>query len=543
MKVHFFPHPVAPDALPQRFTYPFHYTPHPLCTEAAEEVQAYLKTRTDWQDELRAGKMFGVLLVQTEEGSIGYLAAFSGILAGRNVHDFFVPPVYDLLQPDGFFRVEEDNISAINARIKELEQAEDYLTLLYKVEETEALARQSLANAKADAKARKAHRERMRQESRLDEAELAALIRESQHQKAELKRLERRWKAETDALQTERQAYIDRINALKQERKTRSAVLQQRLFAQFRMLNARGEVKDLCDIFRETDGRIPPAGSGECALPKLLQYAYLNGLKPLAMAEFWWGDSPKTEVRHHGYFYPSCKGKCEPILGWMLQGLEVETNPLTAQTHCNTPLEIVYEDDYLLVVNKPAGMLSVPGKGEADSVQARIRRMYPEATGPLVVHRLDMATSGLLLVAKTKEVHQHLQAQFKNRTVKKRYIALLDGVIEQAEGIIDLPLCLNPMDRPRQVVDEEYGKPAITHYEVLKRTEDGRTLVAFYPLTGRTHQLRVHSAHPRGLHCPIVGDELYGKKAERLCLHAERLEFLHPVSGEKMVIQSKDGFL
>ncbi len=542
MKVHFFPHPVASDALPQRFTYPFHYTPHPLCTEAAEAVQDYLTTRTDWQDELRAGKMFGVLLVQTEEGSIGYLAAFSGILAGRNVHDFFVPPVYDLLQPDGFFRVEEDNISAINARIKELEQAEDYLTLLYKVEETEALARQSLANAKADAKARKAHRERMRQESRLDEAELAALIRESQHQKAELKRLERRWKAETDALQAEKQRFVDRINALKQERKTRSATLQQRLFEQFRMLNARGEVKDLCDIFRETDGRIPPAGSGECALPKLLQYAYQNGLKPLAMAEFWWGDSPKTEVRHHGYFYPSCKGKCEPILGWMLQGLEVEPNPLTAQTHCNTPLEIVYEDDYLLVVNKPAGILSVPGKGEADSVQARIRRMYPEATGPLVVHRLDMATSGLLLVAKTKEVHQHLQAQFKNHTIKKRYIALLDGVIEQSEGIIDLPLCLNPMDRPRQVVDEVYGKPAITRYEVLKRTEDGRTLVAFYPLTGRTHQLRVHSAHPRGLHCPIVGDELYGKKAERLHLHAERLEFLHPVSEEKMVIQSNNGF-
>ncbi len=537
MKIHFFPQAIAPNELPRQFTYPFHYTPHPLCVQAAEEVQAYLKTRTDWQDELRTGKMFGVLLVQTEEGSIGYLAAFSGILAGRNDHDFFVPPVYDLLQPDGFFRVEEDNISAINARIKELEQAEDYLSLLNKVEETEALARQSLADAKADAKARKAHRERMRQSLRLDEAEQAALIRESQHQKAELKRLERRWKAETDALHAEKQAYIDRINAWKQERKVRSAALQQRLFEQFRMLNAHGEVKDLCDIFRETDGRIPPAGSGECALPKLLQYAYLNGLKPLAMAEFWWGDSPKTEVRHHGYYYPSCKGKCEPILGWMLQGLEVEPNPLAAQTHRDTPLEVVYEDDYLLIVHKPAGMLSVPGKGEADSVQARIRRMYPEATGPLVVHRLDMATSGLLLVAKTKEVHQQLQAQFKNRTVKKRYIALLDGVIAQAEGIIDLPLCLNPMDRPRQVVDEVYGKPAITHYEVLKRTEDGRTLVAFYPLTGRTHQLRVHSAHPRGLHCPIVGDELYGKKAERLCLHAERLEFLHPISGEKIIVE------
>ncbi len=541
-EIHFFPHPIAPGELPLRFTYPFHYTPHPLCVEAAEAVQAYLTTRTDWQEELQAGKMFGVLLVQTAEGRVGYLAAFSGILAGGNNHAFFVPPVYDLLRPDGFFRVEEDNISAINARIRALEQAEDYLSLLHRIEETEARAKESLADAKADAKARKAHREQMRQESRLSEEKQAALIRESQHQKAELKRLERRWKEEIDALHAERQRFTDEIGALKQERKTRSAALQQRLFEQFRMLNAHGEVKDLCDIFRETTQRIPPAGSGECALPKLLQYAYLHGLKPLAMAEFWWGNSPKTEIRHHGYYYPSCKGKCEPILGWMLQGLEVDSNPLAADTHRDTPLEIIYEDEHLLVVNKPAGMLSVPGKGEADSVQSRIRRMYPDATGPLVVHRLDMATSGLLLVAKTKEVHQYLQAQFKNRTIQKRYIALLDGIIPQTEGIIDLPLCLNPLDRPRQVVDEAHGKPALTRYEVLKRTKDGRTLIAFYPLTGRTHQLRVHAAHPKGLHCPIVGDELYGKKAERLCLHAERLEFLHPVSGKKMVIQSKKVF-
>ncbi len=537
MKVHPFPHSVSSGELPHLFTYPFHYTPHPLCVEAAEGVQAYLKTRIDWQDELQSGKMFGVLIVQTKEGEVGYLAAFSGILSDENNHDFFVPPVYDLLQPDGFFRVEEENISAINARIRAMEENAAYLSLLKQITETEALARETLAHAKAEAKACKEQRERLRQSGMLDADGLAALVRESQHQKAELKRLERRWKEETETLLMEKQRFTEEITSLKQERKVRSAALQQRLFEQFRMLNAHGEVKDLCDIFRETDGRIPPAGAGECAAPKLLQYAYLHELKPLAMAEFWWGNSPKTEIRHHGYFYPSCKGKCEPILRHMLIGLEVEPNPLEAQSHHDTPLEIVYEDDYLLVVNKPAGMLSVPGKGEADSVQSRMRRLYPEATGPLVVHRLDMATSGLLLVAKTKEVHQHLQAQFKNRTIKKRYIALLQGIVPQAEGIIDLPLCLNPLDRPRQVVDEVHGKPAITRYEVLKRTEDGQTLVAFYPLTGRTHQLRVHAAHPLGLHCPIVGDELYGQKAERLCLHAERLEFTHPANGERFVME------
>lgn len=539
--LHHFTRSIAHIALPDKFTYPFHYTPHPLCVMAADEVQVYLQHQAQWQDELQQGKMFGVLIVQTTEGEIGYLAAFSGILAGKNIHPYFVPPIYDLLQPDGFFKKEEEHISAINHRIRELEEDTSYQKCRQALEEETARCSQLLSQAKAKLKAAKELRDCRRQTEQLSESEQATMIRESQFQKAELKRLERSLKEHLSSLQKETDTYVSQIEALKNERKSRSATLQQQLFEQFRLLNARGEVKDLCSIFAHTVHKIPPAGAGECAAPKLLQYAYFHHYRPVAMAEFWWGDSPKAEIRHHGHYYPACKGKCEPILGHMLQGLEVEENPLLEDNHRTTVLDIIYEDDYLLIVNKPAGMLSVPGKETADSVYSRIRHLYPDATGPLVVHRLDMATSGLLLIAKTKEVHQNLQAQFSNRSIKKRYTALLEGIVSDEEGTIDLPLCLNPLDRPRQIVDKEHGKPAITRYRVLARTES-QTLVAFYPLTGRTHQLRVHSAHSLGLHCPIKGDELYGSKADRLYLHAESLEFTHPVSKEKVTIEVKADF-
>ena len=539
--LHHFTRSIAHIALPDKFTYPFHYTPHPLCVMAADEVQVYLQHQAQWQDELQQGKMFGVLIVQTTEGEIGYLAAFSGILAGKNIHPYFVPPIYDLLQPDGFFKKEEEHISAINHRIRELEEDTSYQKCRQALEEETARCSQLLSQAKAKLKAAKELRDCRRQTEQLSESEQAAMIRESQFQKAELKRLERSLKEHLSSLQKETDTYVSQIEALKNERKSRSATLQQQLFEQFRLLNARGEVKDLCSIFAHTVHKIPPAGAGECAAPKLLQYAYFHHYRPVAMAEFWWGDSPKAEIRHHGHYYPACKGKCEPILGHMLQGLEVEENPLLEDNHRTTVLDIIYEDDYLLIVNKPAGMLSVPGKETADSVYSRIRHLYPDATGPLVVHRLDMATSGLLLIAKTKEVHQNLQAQFSNRSIKKRYTALLEGIVSDEEGTIDLPLCLNPLDRPRQIVDKEHGKPAITRYRVLARTES-QTLVTFYPLTGRTHQLRVHSAHSLGLHCPIKGDELYGSKADRLYLHAEFLEFTHPVSKEKVTIEVKTDF-
>ena len=607
--IHFFKKPVSHLALPEKFTYPFHYTPHPLCVLAAEEVKEYIASRKEWQEELASGKMFGVLIVQTdngitnnEENQIGYLAAFSGNLDGKNLHPYFVPPVYDLLQPEGFFKIEEEQISAINIRIRELENSSSYLGSKEKWKIETEQAKAVLNQAKAELKMAKEAREIRRQSSpELSGEEQASLIRESQYQKAEYKRLEKEWKKRLEELETEVRHFDIEIERLKTERKERSAALQRKLFEQFRMLNAQGEVKDLYTIFEQTVQKVPPAGAGECALPKLLQYAYLHQLKPLAMAEFWWGDSPKNEIRHHGYYYPSCKGKCEPILQHMLQGLEIDENPLLNPVHEEEELEIVFEDEWLLVVNKPAGMLSVPGKAEdRDSVYHRLKKKYPEATGPMIVHRLDMATSGLLLVAKTKEVHRDLQAQFANRSIKKRYVAVLDGVIIKTEketkpiaekailiakdtvstkktakaertgstGRIELPLCLNPLDRPRQMVSSEHGKEAITEYQIISESEritsesentfnesnridesersinESRkyTRIVFYPLTGRTHQLRVHAAHPEGLGCPILGDELYGKKADRLYLHAEYIEFRHPIYGNILCIQKEADF-
>lgn len=529
--------------LPERFTYPFCYTPHPLCILAAKEVQSYLTRQTAWKDELRQGKMFGVLIVQTEHGETGYLAAFSGILAGKNLHPFFVPPVYNLLQPQGFFKIEEENISSINRNIRQLENDKAYAALSAELARTIQSAENILATAKAQLKEAKTAREQRRKEKELNAQEEAELIRESQFQKAEYKRLERSWKARITTLQTQTEDWERRISALKSERKTRSAALQQKLFEQFGMLNYWGEVKNLCEIFGQTVHKTPPAGAGECAAPKLLQQAYLHGWKPIAMAEFWWGDSPKTEIRHHGHYYPACKGKCEPILQHMLQGLQVEENPMLKRMQVPSKnLEIVYEDPWLSVINKPAGILSVPGKEDAVSVYSLMREQYPEADGPLTVHRLDMATSGLMLIAKTKRVHQNLQAQFKNRLVRKRYVALLEGIVPKDKGTVDLPLCLNPLDRPRQMVHTEHGKPAITDYQVLERLDGKRTRIAFYPRTGRTHQLRIHAAHPLGLHCPIIGDELYGEKADRLYLHAEYLEFTHPITGETVRITKEAEF-
>ena len=534
---------------PRQFTYPFCYTPHPLCQLAAKQVQAYLSQQAEWQEELSHGKMFGVLVVHDAHRQIGFLAAYSGILAQRNDHPYFVPPVFDLLRPDGFFKKEEEHISAINRQIACLEQEETYLQLKADTLQLSQDIQQELEEAKARMKAAKAKRDSRRQEALLQPdkaispAEEAEMIRESQFLKAAYKRLERERQAQLRLQQQALQAHEANLASLKTERKVRSAQLQHQLFAHFRLLNQQGEVRDLCDIFQSTIHQTPPAGAGECAAPKLLQYAYLHHLHPLAMAEFWWGASPKTEVRHHGHYYPACKGKCEPILRHMLRGLDVEQSPLEQYTSQSADdIETVYEDPWLMVVNKPAGMLSVPGKGSQPSVQSLLQSHATSPDGLLTVHRLDMDTSGLLILAKTRSVQQLLQRQFEERQVKKRYVALLDGRVEQAQGTIALPLCPNPMDRPRQMVHPRLGKQAITRYEVIAYHGE-ETRIAFYPETGRTHQLRVHAAHPSGLHCPIVGDRLYGKEeGSRLCLHAEQIAFTHPILKTSLCFTSEVPF-
>jgi len=308
-----------------------------------------------------------------------------------------------------------------------------------------------------------------------------------------------------------------------------SGVLQSRLFEAYNFLNAECDLKDLGHVFKDHSNSEPPSGAGECAAPKLLHYAYQNILKPIAMAEFWWGVSPKSEVRKHGNFYPSCRGKCEPILGFMLEGLQVDANPMLELPEYVRPLDIVYEDDVLLVINKPAEFLSVPGKSLLPSIYDLVKEKYPEATGPLIVHRLDMATSGILLLTKTKEANKKMQAQFIEKRIRKRYVALLDGVLDGREGVIDLPLRLDVDDRPRQLVCHEHGKVAKTRWEVIDELY-GRTRVYFYPITGRTHQLRVHAAHKVGLSTPILGDDFFGNRGQRLHLHADQLPFDHPTT-------------
>lgn len=526
---------------PRQFTWPFHYEPHALSRLAAAEVEAYLRSREDWAAEVALGKMFGVLVVRDADGELGFLAAFSGNLAGTNQHEYFVPPVYDMLRPDDFFRQEEAEISAINRDIEKLTHSEKYTNAKQEVEHIKLKVNSELSLFKSTLAERKAARASRRQQGE----NAATLILESQRDNADLQRLK---KSLNEQVKRSEQRFAElqaEISALKQQRQQRSAALQMRLFSQFRMLNARGEVKDLCELFAPTTQRIPPAGAGECAAPKLLQYAYLNSLTPIAMAEFWQGASPRGEVRHHGTFYPSCNGKCKPILMFMMQGLDVEPNPLTAIA----PPEptILWEDEWLVAIDKPCGMLSVEGKSGVRSVERWAHEHYPNAKGPMIIHRLDQSTSGILLLAKDKDTHQALQQQFITRQVEKRYTALLEGVIDRPTGCIDLAMKLDYENRPRQMVATN-GKRAITEYKVLA-VEESRTRILFRPITGRTHQLRLHSAHAQGLNAPIVGDDIYGHECHadlcdghRLCLHASMLEFTHPHTAQRIKIESKADF-
>lgn len=546
-------HPLELDSkisLPKKFTFPFYYEPHELSVMAAKEVQTYLESQTDFvhnfgldskQEGLQIGKMFGVMIVQTSEGQLGYLAAFSGKLAERNYIDGFVPPIYDTLNKEGFYKKGEAYLNALNAQIDLLEANANIDLAKQNRMQLELDYEAALNTFKAKSKLEKTKRKQRREiaKAQLSEVEYNELLEELKKQSIyfhfRLRDLKQEWTSKIEDAKTELQKILQPIEALKLERKTLSSSLQKRIHQQYQFLDSRGEVKNLLDIFSETNLPHPPAGSGECAAPKLFQYAYENNMQPIAMAEFWWGTSPNSEVRKHKQFYPSCRGKCEPILGHMMQGLEVEENPMEQFVSYEGDLEILYEDDYLLLVNKPHEFLSVPGKTITDSVYAKMKTYLPEAKGPLLVHRLDMSTSGILLVAKNEKTHKNLQKQFIDRSIKKRYVALLDGEIDIESGYIDLPLRVDFNNRPRQLVCHDHGKPAKTRFEVIAKTE-GKTRVYFYPISGRTHQLRVHAAHQKGLSIPIVGDDLYGTKGERLHLHAQMLEFEHPVKKERMRI-------
>lgn len=537
MSLHRFSADISGIELPVRFNNPFHYTPHLLCLMAADEVKHYLSSRVAGKGG-EEGKMFGVLVVRSADGMVGFIAAFSGLLDGNNAEPYFVPPVFDMLAPNGCFKRGEAEISEINRRVEEMKKSEGYLHARDELADSLSAADKELSAMRKEMRLSKLRRDAMRATATLEES--ATLVRESQFQKAELKRLSNRWKQHIDLCRNALSQYEAQIAELKEERKRRSAELQEWLFRSFVMLNARGEKRDLIEIFKEYRGCLPPAGTGECAAPKLLQYAFMNNLEPLCMAEFWLGAPPAGELRRDGCFYGSCKGKCEPILAFMLQGLEVEHSPLEDAGGRFNTLEVVYEDEYLLVVDKPAGMLSVPGIVGGTSVQEWLQQRYADSE-LRVVHRLDMATSGLLIAAKSLEAYKSMQRLFALGEVEKRYIALLDGVPVIEEGSLNLPIAPDYMNRPRQMVDFDKGKSAVTRYKVLSLQEhngSNRAVVELFPLTGRTHQLRLHCAHSAGLDIPIVGDELYGTPDKRLMLHAQRVSFVHPFSQEKIDICS-----
>lgn len=536
-------------SLPEKFTFPFYYQPHPLCELAAAQLQQHLATQQDWQHDFGlegnpdgTGKMFGVLVAQSPEGEIGYFSAFSGKVADQNLLPGFVPPVFDMLAEESFFHSDLAQITVINQSVNELKANPNLSQLketLSQLESDYALAEQQqrdiMIQGRAERKKQRRHGEETLNTNELEKL-LVELSKESVAEKNVLKYLKLEWEEKIAQVKTELDKLISELDALKEQRKQLSNALQNKLFEQYCFLNIRGEERSLKSIFAPTTSPTPPAGAGECAAPKLLHHAFKHGYKPLAMAEFWWGVSPKSEIRQHTQYYPSCNSKCKPILGHMLEGMLVDDNPLEENWAADKELEILFEDEAMVVVNKPSGLLSVPGKTITDSAYTRLQQRYPDAEGPFVIHRLDMATSGLLVFALTRRANKSLQKQFISRSVQKRYVALLDGAVAQPSGDIDLPMRGDPVDRPRQLVCFEHGKPAQTHWQEISNT-NGKSKLYLYPKTGRTHQLRVHCAHHLGLNLPMVGDALYGVKADRLHLHAERLELQHPYSGEAMTFQ------
>lgn len=562
-----FKHNIDRYVLPERFTFPFCYEPHPLCLLASQELQQQLSSNAHFQQEFtRTGKMFGVLLVELSQGEVGYLSAFSGKLNldadlyQKTIN--FVPPVFDVDAQTDFFHEESKIINRLNSELEELlvnPQLDAYeQTLGQKLSQQNEELDQFRNQMAVNKKIRKEKRNDAKNNFDGDELaqNLKQLAQESIDGKNQLRDLKEYWCNLVSQIQQKLDNLTDEINGIKKKRKQLSTKLQKKLFKQYRLLNSAGVEKDVIELFKDSLYQIPPAGTGDCAAPKLLQYAFKQNMKPLAMAEFWWGQAPNSEIRQHKNFYGACSGKCQPILVHMLDGMAIDDNPLLVNPAEGKALEILYQDDDIVVVNKPSEFLSVPGKNIEDSVYLRIKQQFPKATGTYIVHRLDMSTSGVMVLALTKRAQKNIQQQFVNRTIKKRYVAILEGkvesdlgkILDEHRGEVNLPLRGDLEDRPRQLVCFKQGKNAKTQWEVIE-VIDGRAKLYLYPETGRTHQLRVHCAHPQGLNMPILGDDLYGrshyfrankmadKKAKRLYLHAEKLTLNHPITKEEMTFQ------
>lgn len=533
---------------------PFDYTPDIACEEAFRKLTARVDElkRSDNPDdinfcrELEAGKMLGVLIAADACGAHHELYAFSGQLGDRGFHyRGFVGPVFDYLQPYGHFKTKEADISRQNAVIASFEK-EILSSTNLEYEAARKRMEEDVAEYKERCRLSKLKRKEQREAGIADEARLAAMIRQSQFEKAELQRLKKRMAARLEPLAANLKNARSRLDAMKERRRSDSEALQQWLFSNFILLNARGESRSLSDIFAETPMKTPPSGAGECCAPKLLQAAYLRGWAPVAMAEYWYGRPKGGEVRIHGSHYPACRGKCLPVLGWMLRGLDIEP-PLGnegPEADVFTP-EVIYENRWFCIVSKPSGMLSVPGKGSAISLQQWLEEKYGHDRLVKVAHRLDRDTSGLIVATFGQQSFKTMQSLFATRRVKKTYVADLQGdYISRGlprRGRIALPVSPDWLDRPRQRIDFDGGKDALTDYE-FSDVSARHSRITFCPLTGRTHQLRVHAASEQGLGMPIAGDPLYGKNAgygtDRLHLHAHKLEFTFPLDGRHYCFES-----
>lgn len=529
-------------ARPERFTFPYYYSPHPLAVIAMQELQEYLKSQSDLKNMSR---MFAVLVVENAQGSLGYLCSFSedGTTAevSNSVTEFFVDPIVNPQDCIAQFGELENQIEQLAQEVEQQLNASDLIQLKQRMANGAEQFEQKIAQFQKEIALNKKQRKQQRQQAEsevgksIDEEQLAAIIRDlgnkSSAEKRQLKALKQDWQRTREALDKALQSKQHSIELLqKRYRKLADTLLlETRSACQF--LNREGKSKSLLALFPDTGKKQPIAFASEQNLPKLLQAAFKMSLTPIALGEFWWGDSPYQQIRQHKNLYPVCQSKCFEILEHMLEGIELDESPLEQTPSYNKELEIVYQDDALVVVNKPAEFLSVSGKYIQDSVEARIRAKYPDAEGPLIVHRLDMSTSGLLVLTLTSEANKRVQQQFIERSVVKRYTALLEGSIEQEQGVIALPLTGDIEDRPRQRVCHDKGRSAETSYQVIE-VNNNRTTVHLYPKTGRTHQLRVHCAHQAGLNTPIVGDDLYGFKESRLHLHAGFLKLRHPVTDQ-----------
>jgi len=533
--------------IPDKFTFPFYYEPNLLAKIAAKELQEYLEKQTEFKHEFgikdstaknALGKMFGVLVVKNTDGDLGYLASFSGKLADESLPNKFVPPIFNMRTQGSFYEQGEKEIEKIGGKIQQLKKDKNYLLNKKLLKKHTEYVKKDLAIQRKKMRTSKHLRKHQKKEARLRlddksfEVFTKKLIQESFNEQFFYRELQEYYEDKIKKIKKSLLLFENTIEEHIRNRKKISKTIQNTLFEKYQFLNQQKEQKGLLDIFDNASAR-PPAGSGDCCAPKLLQYAFQHRLIPVVMAEFWWGISPNSAIRKHKNFYPSCQSRCKPILRHMLEGVQMDENLLLKNLSESVALKIVFEDDDLIIVNKPPEFLSVPGKEIKDSVYTRIKQKYPSVTGPIIVHRLDMSTSGILVLTKTKEANKILQQQFIKRTVKKKYVALLSGKVSEKKGTITLPLRLDLDDRPRQLVDFKNGKTAKTNWTIISENNT-HTRIHFYPVTGRTHQLRVHAAHKDGLNLPIIGDDLYGTKQDRLYLHAEFIEFIHPTSKNKI---------